>query len=135
MFSRFALFYVTQISQITQISFSRFALKRDVTQKSQKTQKASPDGEKGIATQRFCKHPPFRTVLKNGSLPHNFISIVSRNLCNFAAEKPKQEKGKSKHGFLGSEGFGFQAVMSCLCPEGLHVGTWGNRGVWVGGRG
>ena len=42
----------------------------------------------------------------------------------------RQEKGKSKRGFLGSEGFRFQAVVSCLRPEGLHVGTWGNGGLW-----
>ena len=35
---------------------------------------------------------------------------------NFAPKKSKQEKGKSKHGFLGSEGFRFQAVVNCPRP-------------------
>jgi len=57
-------------------------------------------------------------------------SVVLKKMYNFAPKKSKQEKGKSKPGFLGSESFRFQAVVNCPCPEGLHAGTWGNRGFW-----
>ena len=43
-------------------------------------------------------------------------------------KKSKQENGKSKRCFLGSEGFRLQVVVSYRCPKGLHAGVWRNRG-------
>ena len=51
----------------------------------------------------------------------NFISIVSRNLCNFAAKRRDTKGGESKCGFLGSEGSRFQIVVNYPSPNGLHV--------------
>ena len=64
----------------------------------------------------------------------NFISIVSRILCNFAALKTRQEKGKSKRGFLGSEGFRFQAVTNCFSPMAFMSEHGGMEGFRVLGR-
>ena len=92
----------------------------------------------GCSLPQKCKQKGKFTPRISYRLNLYVFSCILKNLCNFAAEKTILAKGKSKCGFLGSEGFRFQTVITALALrtfmqehggiEGFVVFCFGHNG-------